>query len=135
MITLYQIGPAGYWTGQTQQVEDDAVVPSGWTARPLPEGLQEGQHVRLTLAGWEITTDPAPIAIETSLGNVDARISTQLEAVRAGLDEMAKIRAFEMQDRLTTEPVEVPGDPEFHARILAAEAEARLAEAAAKAHH
>ena len=68
MITLYQLGPAGYWTGQTQQVEDDAVVPSGWTARPLPEGLQEGQDVRLTLAGWEITTEPAPVAIDANLG-------------------------------------------------------------------
>lgn len=68
MITLYQLGPASYWTGQTQQADDDAVVPSGWTARPLPEELQEGQHVRLTLVGWEITTDPAPIAIEGNLG-------------------------------------------------------------------
>jgi flagellar assembly protein FliH len=74
-------------------------------------------------------------SIETNLGNVDARLSTQLEAVRAGLDEMAKIRAFEMKDKMTSEPVEVPGDPEFHARILQAEAEAREAEAAAKAHH
>lgn len=82
MITLHQLGPAGYWAGQTQQVEDDAVVPSGWTARPLPEGLQEGQHVRLTLAGWEITTDPAPIAIETSLGALPkpALVITSIEA-------------------------------------------------------
>lgn len=67
MITLYQLGPAGYWTGQTQQMADDAVVPSGWTARPLPKDLQEGQHVHLTLAGWEITAEPAPVAIEASL--------------------------------------------------------------------
>ncbi len=82
MITLYQLGPAGYWTGQTQQVADDAVVPSGWTARPLPEGLQEGQHVRLTLAGWEITAEPAPVAIEATFGGLSklALVITSIEA-------------------------------------------------------
>lgn len=91
------------------------------------------------LKRFEILSDgaiePGSCAIETNLGNVDARISTQLEAVRAGLDEMCKIRSFEMKDKLASEPVEVPGDPEFHARILQAEAEAKAAEAAAKAHH
>ena len=101
--------------------------------QPAYEAMIEG------LKRFEVVADGAieagSCSIETSLGNVDARISTQLDAVRAGLDEMAKIRAFEMKDKLVTEPVEVPGDPEFHARILQAEAEARLAEAAAKAHH
>lgn len=91
------------------------------------------------LKRFEVLSDgaiePGSCAIETNLGNVDARISTQLEAVRAGLDEMCKIRGFEMAEKLATEPVEVPDDPEFHARILQAEAEARAAEAAAKAHH
>lgn len=101
--------------------------------QPAYEAMIEG------LKRFEVVPDGAieagSCSIETSLGNVDARINTQLEAVRAGLDEMAKIRAFEMKDKLSTEPVEVPGDPEFHARILQAEAEARAAEAAAKAHH
>jgi flagellar assembly protein FliH len=91
------------------------------------------------LKRFEVLSDgaiePGSCAIETNLGNVDARISTQLEAVRAGLDEMCKIRGFEMAEKLATEPVEVPDDPEFHARILQAEAEAKAAEAAAKAHH
>lgn len=91
------------------------------------------------LKRFEVVSDGAievgSCSIETSLGNVDARIATQLEAVRAGLDEMVKIRAFEMKDKLASEPVEVPGDPEFHARILQAEAEAAAAEAAAKAQH
>lgn len=97
------------------------------------EAMIEGLRRFEVLADGAI--EPGSCAIETNLGNVDARISTQLEAVRAGLDEMAKIRAFEMKDKLETEPVEVPGDPEFHAKILAAEAEAKLAEAAAKAAH
>ena len=82
MITLYQIGPAGYWTGQTQQADDDTVVPSGWTSRPLPEGLQEDEHVHLTLAGWEITTVPPPVAVEASLGMLSkpTLVITSIEA-------------------------------------------------------
>lgn len=101
--------------------------------QPAYEAMIEG------LKRFEVIPDGAieagSCSIETSLGNVDARIATQLEAVRSGLEEMVKIRAFEMKDKLTSEPVEVPGDPEFHARILQAEAEAAAAEAAAKAHH
>jgi flagellar assembly protein FliH len=109
--------------------EVEAVVANQAAYEAMIEGLKR----------FEVLADGAievgSCAIETNLGNVDARISTQLEAVRAGLDEMCKIRAFEMKDKLATEPVEVPGDPEFHAKILQAEAEAKAAEAAAKAHH
>ena len=42
MLTLFHIGAAGYWSGATIQAADDAVVPSGWTARPVPE-LQPGE--------------------------------------------------------------------------------------------
>lgn len=101
--------------------------------QPAYEAMIEG------LKRFEVLSDGAievgSCSIETNLGNVDARIATQLEAVRAGLDEMAKIRAFEMKDKLATEPVEVPDDPEFHAKILQAEAEAKAAAAAAAAHH
>ena len=109
--------------------EVEAVTSNQAAYEAMIEGLKRFE----VLADGAI--EPGSCAIETNLGNVDARIHTQLEAVRAGLDEMAKIRGFEMKDKLATEPVEVPGDPEFHARILQAEAEARLAEAAAKAHH
>lgn len=101
--------------------------------QPAYEAMIEG------LKRFEVLSDGAievgSCSIETNLGNVDARIATQLEAVRSGLDEMAKIRAFEMKDKLATEPVEVPDDPEFHAKILQAEAEAKAAAAAAAAHH
>lgn len=109
--------------------EVEAITSNQKSYEAMIEGLKRFE----VLADGAI--EPGSCAIETNLGNVDARISTQLEAVRAGLDEMAKIRAFEMKDKLETEPVEVPGDPEFHGKILAAEAEAKLAEAAAKAHH
>ena len=57
--------------------------------------------------------------IETNLGNVDARIETQFEAIRIGLEEMAKIRQYEQDDQLKSTPIEVPGDPEFAARLEA----------------
>ena len=55
--------------------------------------------------------------IETNLGNVDARIETQFEAIRMGLDEMAKIRQYEQDDQLKNTPIEVPGDPDFAANM------------------
>lgn len=83
MIPLYQLGPAGYWTGQTQQVEDDAVVPSGWTARPLPDGLQAGQHVRLTLTGWEVTDQAAP---EAAPGHTTPPAKPELVVISVAID-------------------------------------------------
>lgn len=109
--------------------EVDAIKANQAAYEAMIEGLKR----------FEVVPDGAieagSCSIETNLGNVDARIATQLEAVRNGLDEMAKIRAFEMKDKLETEPVEVPDDPEFHAKILQAEAEAKAAAAAAAAHH
>jgi hypothetical protein len=61
-------------------------------------------------------------AIETNLGNVDARIQTQFEAIRLGLEEMGKIRQFERADQLAATPVEVPGDPDFEQRAREQEA-------------
>ncbi len=91
------------------------------------------------LQRFEIIPDGAievgSCAIETNLGNVDARISTQFEAVRQGLEEIVKIRSFETTEKLETTPVEVPGDPEFHARILQEKADAKAAAAAAAAEH
>ena len=52
MLTLFHIGAAGYWSGATIQAADDAVVPSGWTARPVPE-LQPGEFAQLTAEGWQ----------------------------------------------------------------------------------
>lgn len=62
MITLYEIGPGGYWTGLTREQPDDQVVPSGWTARPVPEEQPAGQHAVLTLAGWQFTSVAPPEA-------------------------------------------------------------------------
>jgi len=56
-------------------------------------------------------------AIETNLGNVDARIETQFEAIRLGLEEMTKIRQFERGEQVEALPVEVPGDPDFEQRM------------------
>ncbi len=56
-------------------------------------------------------------SIETNLGNVDARIETQFEAIRLGLEEMTNIRQFEREDQVNAMPVEVPGDPDFEQRM------------------
>ena len=61
--------------------------------------------------------EPGSCSIETNLGNVDARIETQFEAIRLGLEEMTNIRQFERQDQGGALPVEVPGDPDFEQRM------------------
>ena len=61
--------------------------------------------------------EPGSCSIETNLGNVDARIETQFEAIRLGLEEMTNIRQFEREDQVGAMPVEVPGDPDFEQRM------------------
>ena len=60
--------------------------------------------------------DRGSVVIETNLGNIDARLNTQLDAIRAGIEETAKMRAEELAAQAESEPVEVPVDPEFEAR-------------------
>jgi hypothetical protein len=59
MTTYHQIGPGNYWTGETQTLPASAPIPSGWTARPLPE-IPEGHYARLTPGGWIVTDRPPP---------------------------------------------------------------------------
>jgi len=100
---LIRVNPAEYESVKVHQDEFEAMI----------EGLKK----------FVIQPDGAielgSCSIETNLGNVDARIDTQFEAIRLGLEEMSKIRQFEMQDQLAGQPVEVPGDPDFQARMKA----------------
>ena len=64
--------------------------------------------------------DPGSVVVETNLGNIDARLSTQLAAIKAGIEETAKLRAEEIEQELANAPVEVPGDPDFAAQQAAA---------------
>ncbi|MCA9794540.1 MAG: hypothetical protein KC910_22185 [Candidatus Eremiobacteraeota bacterium] len=59
------------------------------------------------------TIDPGGCSIETNLGNIDARLHTQLDAIRQGMEETIKLREEELAHQAATEPVEVPGDPDF----------------------
>jgi hypothetical protein len=58
-MRIHELGPAAYYTGESREIDDSTVVPSGWTARELPE-IPEGQYVRLTGKGWAITATPPP---------------------------------------------------------------------------
>lgn len=72
------------------------------------------------LKKFEISAEAAmergSVVVETNLGNIDARVSTQLDAIRAGIEETAKMRAEELAAEAESAPVEVPGDPEFEQR-------------------
>lgn len=98
---LIRVNPSEYEIVKSHQAEFEAMV----------EGLRK----------FVVQPDGAiaagSCAIETNLGNVDARIETQFEAIRQGLDEVCKIRQFERKDAILVQPVEVPGDPDFHSRL------------------
>ena len=98
---LIRVNSQDYETVKAHQAEFEAMI----------EGLKK----------FTVQSDGAVEAgscvIETNLGNVDARIETQFEAIRMGLDEMAKIRQYEQDDQLKNTPIEVPGDPEFAANM------------------
>lgn len=98
---LIRVNPVEYESVKAHQSEFEAMI----------EGLK-----KFTIQS-DGAIEPGSCAIETNLGNVDARIDTQFEAIRLGLEEMAKIRQFEMSDQLTAQPVEVPGDPDFETRM------------------
>lgn len=98
---LIRVNPSEYETVKAHQSEFEAMIEGLRKFTVQPDGAIE----------------PGSCAIETNLGNVDARIDTQFEAIRLGLEEMSKIRQFEMNDQLAAQPVEVPGDPEFESRM------------------
>lgn len=79
------------------------------------EAMVEGLKKFVVQADGAI--EPGSCSLETNLGNVDARIETQFEAIRQGLDELCEIRSFERQDQVDAMPVEVPGDPDFEQRM------------------
>lgn len=92
--------------------EYDAIKAHQTEFESMIEGLQR----------FDVLSDgaiePGSCAIETNMGNVDARISTQFEAIRLALEDMIKIRSHEVNEKLSTTPVEVPDDPEFHQRLV-----------------
>lgn len=79
MLTLFHIGAAGYWSGATIQAADDAVVPSGWTARPAPE-LQPGEFAQLTAEGWQTTTTPPPAQVVATPQQLPELVVTAIES-------------------------------------------------------
>lgn len=78
MLTLFQIGAAGYWSGATIPAEDDAVVPSGWTARPVPD-MQPGEFAQLTAEGWQTTTTPPPAQVVAAPEQLPELVVTAIE--------------------------------------------------------
>lgn len=59
MITIYQIGQAGVWTGETAEIEETDGAPPGWT-RTQPPALGEGQYA-VWSGQWVVVEDlPSP---------------------------------------------------------------------------
>lgn len=98
---LIRVNPQEFESVKAHQSEFEAMIDGLKKFTVQPDGAIE----------------PGSCSIETNLGNVDARLETQFEAIRLGLEEMSKIRQFEKEDALQATPVEVPGDPEFEQRL------------------
>lgn len=59
MITIYQIGRSGIWTGATAEIEENDGAPPGWT-RTAPPALGAGQYA-LWSGGWQVVDElPQP---------------------------------------------------------------------------
>jgi flagellar assembly protein FliH len=74
--------------------EFDSVKPHQKALEAMIEGLKK------FVIQADGAIEPGSCAIETNLGNVDARIETQFEAIRLGLEEMCHIRSFERGDQV-----------------------------------
>ena len=55
MITIYEIGSDGLWTGNTTQIGEHAGAPAGWT-RTAPPTLGEGEVAAWTGEDWAVAT-------------------------------------------------------------------------------
>jgi len=70
MITIYEIGSNGIWTGETQEIGEADGVFEPWTRSPVPE-LSEGEYALWRGSGvWvvvtEIPVDTVPVPVEIS---------------------------------------------------------------------
>lgn len=86
--------------------EDVPIVTEQRTVfEKMVEGLKKFEVVS------DATIDKGGCCIETNLGNTDARLNTQLEAIRSGIEELAHLREQELAEQVASAPVEVPGEP------------------------
>lgn len=78
-VTLYEIGPQGYWTGQTQDIPARGGAPRGWT-RAAPPALGEGEFAVWLGRSWAVTPTPRDPAPEIAAEH--ARICAMIDAER-----------------------------------------------------
>jgi len=125
MITIYQIGPGGYWTGASREVGERDGMQGGWTRSKVP-ALEDGEHAVWVGNGWTVASEPyvAPpmpkpstnpadyplnkrqfFAMVKTLGK-DAEIKTAL----ASMDGTAIQKAFAMERYLASDEYN-HGDP------------------------
>lgn len=98
--------PNGYWTGQSQEVNERDAIPVGWIEAPTPPELPEGKAA-MWADGWVITDPPQPaqvIAQPIQISRLDfRRLLTPVEA--------ARFRLLEAAPRLTVDELEQAFDP------------------------
>lgn len=59
MVTIYEIGVGGYWTGNTQEIRLQDPAPISWTRSEVPV-LSSGEYAKWIGGSWVVTTTPPP---------------------------------------------------------------------------
>ncbi len=88
MQTYYLLDSAGYWTGQTKQVEDGVGVPGGYALMPsAPPSLGPGEWAKADGDKWVKTTDdpnPGPALSDLKRAKTQAIRALFAEKVTEG---------------------------------------------------
>jgi hypothetical protein len=105
MLTIYQIGAGGYWTGATREIGEKDGTHRGWTRAPVPT-LAAGEYAVWSANGWKVTTQeyvapiPPPPPIPSVISMRQARLVllsqgllVQVDATIDAMDEPARSAA------------------------------------------
>jgi hypothetical protein len=116
MITIYEFGTDGLWTGATREIGEDEGVKGNWTrAAPPTHGVDE--HVRWTGGQWAIVTSEEMLASLKS--DKLAVLAAKRWEVETGGIEIAGLQVKTDEDtqrKITGAYVRATRDPEFTVR-------------------
>lgn len=93
MTTIHQYDDAGFYTGQSEEIEDTDGCPPSWTRSPLPTDLTSAQLARYMGGGdgWVVSfREPPPASAPSTVPHSVTRFQA-----KAALDEAGHLDAIE----------------------------------------
>lgn len=104
-VALSGIGDREHVTVRVNPADYDQVVAHRASFEKMIEGLKRFEVVA------DAAIDPGGCAIETNLGNIDARLNTRVAALMAGIEEQAQLHEKEIQESHAAFEPEAPELP------------------------